>query len=345
MPPAKKRQKLYEQQSRTSDGRFGPKIMNQRLSVRNDSEGVDDYSFELEIQLESAEEWGNDDDSGWEDEIDLEKEKEAQSKFMMAKLEWNVNNEFEKKKRGPYKTRETPRSTYYDKWGPSGSFTRSAIGTSKITNFFPTQSNTDDEIINLDHDIVDESEQSESEEENLCDVNIDVNGKMKASLSVAQIIFIDGGIWKARQIRHWSNYWLLHNALPISFQGKHQKTVRLIDDEDVAEKCHVWIRNQNYKVTPIKFKKFIEQNLLTQLGVSKKKTIDVSTAVRWLHILGYTKQRQKQGVYYDGHERADVVQYRNKFLSDIFEYEKLMSRYEGENMDQILPDLAEGEKE
>ncbi|CAB5357482.1 unnamed protein product [Rhizophagus irregularis] len=173
MPPAKKRQKLYEQQSRTSDGRFGPKRMNQRFSVRNDSEGVDDYSFELEIQLESAEEWGNDDDSGWEDEIDLEKEKEAQSKFMMPKLEWNVNNEFEKKKRGPYKTRETPRSTYYDKWGPSGSFTRSAIGTSKITKFFPTQSNTDDEIINLDHNIVDESEQSESEEENLCDVNID----------------------------------------------------------------------------------------------------------------------------------------------------------------------------
>ncbi|CAB4408921.1 unnamed protein product [Rhizophagus irregularis] len=179
--------------------------MNQRISVRNDSEGVDDYSFELEIQLESAEEWENDDDSGWEDEIDLEKEKEAQSKFMMAKL---------------------------------------AIGTSKITNFFSTQSNTDDEIINLDHDILDESKQSESEEENLCDVNIDVrlkflkeelenqhnkmkvdeynkkraifeylkllnkngSGKMKASLSVAQIIFIDGGIWKAQQIRHWSNY-------------------------------------------------------------------------------------------------------------------------------------------
>uniref|UniRef100_U9UTV6 Uncharacterized protein n=2 Tax=Rhizophagus irregularis TaxID=588596 RepID=U9UTV6_RHIID len=61
--------------------------MNQRFSVRNDSEGVNDYSFELKIQLESAEKCGNDDDSGWEDEIDLEKEKEAQSKFIMAKLE------------------------------------------------------------------------------------------------------------------------------------------------------------------------------------------------------------------------------------------------------------------
>jgi len=168
---------------------------------------------------------------------------------------------------------------------------------------------------------------------------------VKASLNTAQMVFIDGGAWKARQIRYWANYWLLHNALPISFQGKHQKSIRLIDDEDVAEKCHVWIRDQNYKVTPIKFKEFIEQNLLVQLGMNKKKTINISTAVRWLHILGYTKQRQKQGIYYDGHERADVVQYRNKFLKQIFDYERLMSCYEGENMDRILPDLADGEKE
>ncbi|UZO09798.1 uncharacterized protein OCT59_030011 [Rhizophagus irregularis] len=190
--------------------------MNQRFSVRNDSEGVNDYSFELKIQLESAEKCGNDDDSGWEDEIDLEKEKEAQSKFIMAKLDHK---------------------------------------------FFFTQSNTDDEIINLDHNIVNESEQSESEEENLCDVNIDVKLKF----------------------------------LKEELENQHNKM-----------KCHIWIHNQNYKVTPIKFKKFIEQNLLTQLGVSKKKTIDVSTAVRWLNIFGYTKQRQKQGVYYDGYEHADA---------------------------------------
>ena len=81
------------------------------------------------------------------------------------------------------------------------------------------------------------------------------------------------------------------------------------------------------------------------MGISKKKTIDISTAVRWLHILGYTKQRQKQGIYYDEHERADVIQYRNTFLKQILDYEKLMSHYEGENMNRILPDLAEGEKE
>ena len=188
----------------------------------------------------------------------------------------------------------------------------------------------------MDQNTETESEQSESDEEDLYEINkinanikalkeeleghhnkmkvneynkkraifeylklLDKNGagKVKASLNAAQMVFIDGGVWKARQIRYWANYWLFHNALPTSFQGKHQKSIRLIDDEDVAEKCHVWIRDQNYKVTPIKFKEFIEQNLLVQLGINKKKTINISTAVRWLHILGYTKQRQRQDIY------------------------------------------------
>jgi len=54
--------------------------------------------------------------------------------------------------------------------GPSGSFTKAAFGNSKITSFFPiykAQSNTD-------YNIENESEQSGSEEENICKVtNID----------------------------------------------------------------------------------------------------------------------------------------------------------------------------
>jgi hypothetical protein len=64
----------------------------------------------------------------------------------------------------------------------------------------------------------------------------------------------------------------------MSRHGKHQKTVRLIDDEDVAEKCQVWIREKNYHATPSSFKTFIEQNLLPNIGIAKKKDISLSTA-------------------------------------------------------------------
>jgi len=38
----------------------------------------------------------------------------------------------EQKKRGPYLIGKTKKSTYFDKYGPSGSFTKAAIGTANI---------------------------------------------------------------------------------------------------------------------------------------------------------------------------------------------------------------------
>ena len=40
-----------------------------------------------------------------------------------------------------------------------------------------------------------------------------------------------------------------------------------------------------------------------------------------------------------------MFQYHKKFLEEIFEHEKFMSKYEGENMDHVQPNLTEGEKE
>lgn len=58
------------------------------------------------------------------------------------------------------------------------------------------------------------------------------------------------------------------------------KKLRIIDDEDVAEKCHSWIRNQNFKVTPAAFKKFIENELFPSIGIAKEKSITLMTATR-----------------------------------------------------------------
>ena len=56
-------------------------------------------------------------------------------------------------------------------------------------------------------------------------------------MEVAQFVYVDGGSWKAHQICKITNCWLRYNKLPLSNKGKHQKTIRLVDDEDVAEGC------------------------------------------------------------------------------------------------------------
>lgn len=82
MPRVKKRQKLYKQQSRTSDGKFGPKQLSSQIKLINNKE-TDDNIFG---GFNDANEWGDDDDSGWEDEIDFEKEKNTQLELLRKGL-------------------------------------------------------------------------------------------------------------------------------------------------------------------------------------------------------------------------------------------------------------------
>jgi hypothetical protein len=43
------------------------------------------------------------------------------------------------------------------------------------------------------------------------------------------------------------------------------------------------------------------------------------TARRWLKKLGFVYSRFTKGIYFDGHERSDVVEYRQKFLEDMMQ--------------------------
>jgi hypothetical protein len=53
----------------------------------------------------------------------------------------------------------------------------------------------------------------------------------------------------------------------------------------------------------------------TTTTTHKKLTIQANTARKWLHKLGYSWKEVKKGVYKDGHEREDLVEYRqNVFL-------------------------------
>ena len=44
--------------------------------------------------------------------------------------------------------------------------------------------------------------------------------------------------------------------------------------------------------------------------------ISEQCARRWLIKLGYGMKEVRKGMYVDGHEHADVVEYRKKFLTD-----------------------------
>ena len=173
----------------------------------------------------------------------------------------------------------------------------------------------------------------------------DQNNKISESIQIARQLFPGSGEhWKSRSIRQWSSYYLTHHDLPPSRQGVHQKKSSLLDSEDVRRQCLVWLRSVDANmVTGRSFSQWVSSQLHIQLDLTNPICISDRTAVRWLHALDFVHCDQKQGTYVDGHERPDVVQYRESFLKRMEEYQKRMFCYVGDDCEiAIRPDLEDG---
>ncbi|KAG2226938.1 hypothetical protein INT45_010217 [Circinella minor] len=75
---------------------------------------------------------------------------------------------------------------------------------------------------------------------------------------------------------------------------------------------------------------------------------NISASVLWNYMVewGYSYRATKKAVYYNGHERADVVQYRKEWASKIVEYNYFMEKYNEDDVTKVtLPDLLEGQKQ
>ena len=110
----------------------------------------------------------------------------------------------------------------------------------------------------------------------------------------------------------------------------------LIHDEDFQQSARAFVRsNANKKGEP---------NLTVHdfaSWVRSTYSIDIcdETARLWLHNLGFSQQHHHKGVYFDGHEREDVVAYRKQFLDKLAELDRRTITSDG-----IRPELEDGEK-
>ena len=63
------------------------------------------------------------------------------------------------------------------------------------------------------------------------------------------------------------------------------------------------------------------QAKFTLKGISKP-SISIKTGLCWLEKLGWTYRKLKNGMYLDGHERPDVVAYRQGFVECFMQHEQ-----------------------
>ena len=91
-------------------------------------------------------------------------------------------------------------------------------------------------------------------------------------------------------------------------------------NEELDEKATRYIReNANIKGRPNltvgKFCQWVNEDLLnTALEPGFPRQIALETARKWMHEVGFTVVAKKKGTFVNGHERDDVVLYRETFL-------------------------------
>lgn len=127
-----------------------------------------------------------------------------------------------------------------------------------------------------------------------------------------------------RSIRQWKADFLESSCIPQSQQGRHQRSGILWSSEELNKEASKYVReNCNVKGMPnltiASFCHWINNDLLpnTFLEPGFPRHVSVETARKWLHELGFEVLSSKKGLYFDGHEREDVVRERSRFLKQM----------------------------
>jgi hypothetical protein len=118
-----------------------------------------------------------------------------------------------------------------------------------------------------------------------------------------------------------------------------------LKDENVKKRALSYLQSlPTGKVTLKKLQVALNTIILPDLGITTQKPLCVWTARRWLIKLGWRNRLVKKSVYMDGHECADVVEYRQQvFLPAMAKFERWMAHYKGPELKHVAPNLAPGE--
>jgi hypothetical protein len=175
-------------------------------------------------------------------------------------------------------------------------------------------------------------------------------GRVAASQLVAQSNHLhNDGKTLARRIRALFCHYQTFGGLPVETRGGKRNGRSYLDNEDVFQGCRAWLTSQELgTVNPDNFRLAINTEILPRLLISTGKRISRTTTYDWLRRLGFYKSESKKGVYVDGHEREDVVSYRQEVflpkMKDILQYTTHYEEKEDGTWEVIEPLLPLGVK-
>ena len=169
--------------------------------------------------------------------------------------------------------------------------------------------------------------------------------RMAASEAVARQWHDGTGIHFAHRIRFLARHYQLFEQLPTERRGG-DRGHSLLNKEDIQAAARAHLSSlPTGDVTPKRFHHALHERILPSLGWILGKPLSERTARRWLIKLGWRRTMLRKGVYMDGHERPDVVEYRkNDFLPLMALHEKNMVQWLANRTERVDPKLGPGDK-
>jgi hypothetical protein len=118
------------------------------------------------------------------------------------------------------------------------------------------------------------------------------------------------GPWFSRRLREWSAAFIeAEENLPLNIYGTWNKS--RIDDEDLKQEILTHLQGIGKYICAADITRYMgRHDVRKRYGM--KRAITEQTARNWLDRLGYRWTLEPSGQYVDGHERDDVVKYRNE---------------------------------
>ena len=170
---------------------------------------------------------------------------------------------------------------------------------------------------------------------------------LRSAAVVVEIMYGNGtflGSYKSRCMIRWAIHYLKTKQICKSKQGKHIKTHSIILDEVIQTQLREHLRSVRKELrTPENFMNSLNNELLRTFENAPDRICE-QTARRWMFYLGFRPKKHKKGFYVDGHERIDVVAYREGFLQVMVDIERRTGYWDGDNMENYHPpELQDGE--
>jgi len=116
--------------------------------------------------------------------------------------------------------------------------------------------------------------------------------------------------WTARRLREWTHAFVCDmKNLPDHEYGKWNSSV--LEDEDLVQEICLHLQSKGPYVCAMDIVHFLEIPEMKE-WLNLKKPIWERMACRWMNRMGYHWKKEQKGQYKDGHEREDVVAYRQQ---------------------------------